>query len=111
LLVFESLLALERDDDNRLASIAKEKSGFGLDRRASNPADEGLNRHSTGPSGTVGHSQNEIRTVVKSELRSRAEYDRLAADAKADLRHPETKTASVLSTRWGRFFWEPMPPG
>jgi len=43
--------------------------------------------------------------VVKSELRSRAEYDRLAADAKADLRHPETKTASVLSTRWGRFFW------
>jgi len=28
----------ERDDDNRLASLAKEKSGFGLDRRASNPA-------------------------------------------------------------------------
>jgi hypothetical protein len=29
---------LEGDDDNRLASFAKEKSGFGLDRRASNLA-------------------------------------------------------------------------
>jgi hypothetical protein len=29
---------LERDDDNRLAFIAKEKSGFGFNRRASNLA-------------------------------------------------------------------------
>src|SRR3981081_676537 len=38
---------LECDDDNRLASIAKEKSGLGLDRRASNLA--GVADHTSRP--------------------------------------------------------------
>jgi hypothetical protein len=43
--------------------------------------------------------------MVKIEQRGVGEYDRLAADAMADLRHPKSKTASMRSPRWGRFFW------